>query len=248
MTGVAIVTGGSRGIGAEVVRRLARSGHHVLLVYSVGEAEAVETAERCSTRSVAVVPFKCDVSSADAPGRIFDRATELGAPVILVNNAGITGSISSLEDAIDEDIERVVAVNLTATIRLCREAMLRWPQESDHVPRSIVNVSSVAARTGAPSEYVWYAAAKAGVNALTTGLAIEAASRGIRVNAVSPGTTATTIHARAGAPRRAEEVGARSPMGRPASPDEVAAAIEWLTRREASYVNGAILDVTGGTR
>ncbi|MCY1683339.1 SDR family oxidoreductase [Kocuria sp. SL71] len=110
------------------------------------------------------------------------------------------------------------------------------------------NLSSVAAKTGSPGEYVWYAAAKAGVNALTVGLAVEAAPHGIRLNAVSPGTAATTIHARTGRPDRATEVWARSPMGRPAQPEEIAAAVEWLVGPEASYVNGAILDVAGGTR
>ncbi len=269
MTPTAIVTGGSRGIGAEVVSRMARTGHHVLLVFTEDERGAEETAARCSTGAASVVPFRCDITTDDAPARIFDAAAELGTPSILVNNAGTTGTISPLRDATDETIRRVIDVNLTATIRLCREAMRRWSgdeepqidgpaaehgQHDDHgdavhaYPRSIVNVSSIAAKIGSPNEYVWYAAAKAGVNALTTGLAVEAAPFGIRVNAVNPGTTSTTIHARAGRPNRAAEAGRRSPMGRPAEPDEIAAAVEWLVSSEASYVNGTILDVAGGVR
>ncbi|UUE19375.1 SDR family NAD(P)-dependent oxidoreductase [Microbacterium sp. J1-1] len=245
---VAIVTGGSRGIGAAVVRRLARAGRHVFLVYSHNEDDAAATAQQYATNTAKVIPFKCNIAVPDAPRLIFRRASELGTPVVLVNNAGITGRISTLEGADEDDIQQAVDVNLTATIMLCREAMRHWADLRDEMPRSIVNVSSIAAKTGAPGEYVWYAAAKAGVNALTTGLALEAARHGIRVNAVSPGTTATTIHAKAGRPNRAAEVGERSPMGRPATPDEIAAAVEWLTSAEASYVNGAILDVTGGTR
>ncbi|WP_309131176.1 SDR family oxidoreductase [Brevibacterium sp.] len=280
MTPTAIVTGGSRGIGAEVVGRLATTGHHVLLVFTEDDRGAEETAARGSNADASVVPFRCDITADDSPIRIFDAAAELGTPTVLVNNAGTTGAISPLRDATDETIRRAIDVNLTATIRLCREAMSRWtcdeksrnggyvsdeePQNegpaTEHgphcdrreavrrSPRSIVNVSSIAAKIGSPNEYVWYAAAKAGVNALTTGLAVEAAPFGIRVNAVNPGTTSTTIHARAGRPNRAAEAGKRSPMGRPAEPDEIAAAVEWLVSTDASYVNGTILDVAGGIR
>ncbi|GAB2549027.1 SDR family NAD(P)-dependent oxidoreductase [Leucobacter ruminantium] len=245
---VAIVTGGSRGIGAEIVRRLARAGLHVLLVYGSDDREAAATAERCTTETARVVPFRCDIAAPGAPEAVFDRADRLGTPVVLVNNAGVTGRISALAESDPEGIRRAIDVDLTVTIMLCREAMIRWTGGAEDRARSIVNVSSVAAKTGAPGEYVWYAAAKAGVNALTTGLAVEAAPHGIRVNAVNPGTTDTTIHARAGRSDRAAVVGARSPMGRPAQPDEIAAAVEWLVGSDASYVNGATLDVTGGTR
>lgn len=245
---VAIVTGGSRGIGAAVVRRLAAAGHHVLLVYSQDDHDAAVTAKRCTTETAKVVPCKCDIAAPGSAEVVFDGAAQLGVQVILVNNAGVTGRISSLADSDAEAIRDAVDVDLTATILLCREAMIRWTDAGRARQRSIVNLSSVAAKTGSPGEYVWYAAAKAGVNALTVGLAVEAASHGIQVNAVSPGTTATTIHARAGRPDRATEVGARSPMGRPAQPEEIAAAVEWLVGPEASYVNGAILDVAGGTR
>lgn len=220
----------------------------ILLVYSQDDHHAAVTAERCTTETAKVVPYKCDIAAPGSAEVVFDGAAQLGVPVILVNNAGVTGRISSLADSDAEAIRHAVDVDLTATILLCREAMIRWTDAGRARQRSIVNLSSVAAKTGSPGEYVWYAAAKAGVNALTVGLAVEAAPHGIRVNAVSPGTTATTIHARAGRPDRATEVGARSPMGRTAQPEEIAAAVEWLVGPEASYVNGAILDVAGGTR
>lgn len=243
---IAIVTGGSRGIGAAVVGRLARRGYTVLLSYSRDAAGAAAVAASTSA-SGRVVPFCCDVTEADAPARIFDAAEKLGDATVLVNNAGITGRIGPLRTASDDTIRAVVDVDLVATMRLSREAVARWGAQP-RADRSIVNVSSIAARTGAPGEYVWYAAAKAGVNAFSIGLAREVAGDGIRVNAVNPGTTTTTIHERAGNPHRAIEVGARSPMGRPAAPAEIAAAVEWLVSPEASYVTGSILDVSGGVQ
>lgn len=245
---VAIVTGGSRGIGAAVVRRLTRRGHAVVFTYTSDETGADEVVAQAATSDAEVLPLRCDITDPDAPQRIIDAAEELGDLVILVNNAGITGPIGPLRTVTDATLARVVAVNLTATLRLCREAVTRWEQRVQREDRSIINVTSVAARTGAPGEYVWYAASKAGVEALTVGLAKEVAGQGIRVNAVSPGTTSTTIHARAGRPNRAAEVGARAPLGRAGFPDEIAAAVEWLTTSEAGYVTGTILDVAGGIR
>jgi NAD(P)-dependent dehydrogenase (short-subunit alcohol dehydrogenase family) len=245
---VAIVTGGSRGIGAAVVRRLTRRGHAVVFTYTSDETGADEVVAQAATSEAEVLPLRCDITDPDAPQRIIDAAEELGDLVILVNNAGITGPIGPLRTVTDATLARVVAVNLTATLRLCREAVTRWEQRVQRDDRSIINVTSVAARTGAPGEYVWYAASKAGVEALTVGLAKEVAGQGIRVNAVSPGTTSTTIHARAGRPNRAAEVGARAPLGRAGFPDEIAAAVEWLTTSEAGYVTGTILDVAGGVR
>ena len=146
------------------------------------------TAERCTTETAKVVPYKCDIAAPGSAEVVFDGAAQLGVPVILVNNAGVTGRISSLADSDAEAIRHAVDVDLTATILLCREAMIRRTDAGRARQRSIVNLSSVAAKTGSPGEYVWYAAAKAGVNALTVGLAAEAAPHGIRLNAVSPGT------------------------------------------------------------
>jgi NAD(P)-dependent dehydrogenase (short-subunit alcohol dehydrogenase family) len=219
----------------------------VLLVFSADEQGAAAVAASSSTANARVIPFRYDLTEADAPGRVFDAAEQAGDPVVLVNNAAITGPIGPFAEVTDETLRSVVDLDLIATMRLSREAVARW-RRLDGKDRSIVNVSSMAAKTGSPGEYVWYAAAKAGVNAFTVGLAAEVARSGIRVNGVNPGTTDTSIHERAGKPQRAAEIGARSPMGRPATADEVAAAIEWLTTADASYVAGTILDVSGGTR
>lgn len=239
---VAVVTGGSRGIGRAVVERLARRGHAVVFTYTTDAAGAADVV---GATGPDVRALRCDITDTDAPARILAAAGELGSLTALVNNAGITGPLGLLTDTPDEVLRRVVDVDLVAAMRLCREAIAVWERDPGK-GRSIVNVSSVAARTGAPGEYVWYAAAKAGLDSFTVGLAKEVAGRGIRVNAVRPGTTDTTIHARAGRPHRAAEVGARTPLGRPGAPDEIAAAIEWLTTPDAAYVTGAVLDVSGG--
>lgn len=245
---VAVVTGGSRGIGEAIVRRLTRLGHAVLFTYTSDQSGADRALAHAADTGANVLALRCDISETDAPRRIFDAAAELGELTVLVNNAGITGPIGPLRAVTDATISRVIDVNLIAALRLCREVVNRWEARQPREDRCIVNVSSIAARTGAPGEYVWYAASKAGIEALTVGLAREVAGQGIRVNAVSPGTTATTIHARAGRPDRAAEAGARTPLGRPGSPDDIAAAVEWLTSRDAGYVTGTVLDVTGGIR
>jgi NAD(P)-dependent dehydrogenase (short-subunit alcohol dehydrogenase family) len=245
---VAIVTGGSRGIGRAVLRRLTGRGHAVVFSYTTDERGAEEVLREAAEHNATVRALRGDITAADAPARLADAADELGELTVLVNNAGVTGPIGPLRTVTDETIARVLDVNLGATLRLCREVVGRWESRALRDDRSIVNLSSIAARTGAPGEYVWYAASKAGVEALTVGLAKEVADRRIRVNGVSPGTTATTIHARAGRPDRAAEVGARTPLGRAAEPDEIAAAVEWLVSSEAGYVTGSIVDVAGGLR
>ncbi|MFI0424327.1 SDR family NAD(P)-dependent oxidoreductase [Spongiactinospora sp. 9N601] len=234
-----IVTGGSRGIGASVVERLSATGVPVLFTHSASDDEARELEERLGPQ---VRGVRLDITGDDAPGRLFDLAESLGEVSGLVNNAGITGGIGPFTDLADDDLRRVVEVNLVAPLRLCREAARRWKGRPG---RAIVTVSSVAARTGSPGEYVTYAATKAAVETMTVGLAKELAPA-VRVNAVSPGFIDTTIHARSGEPGRAFRLAERVPLGRPGAPGEIAEAIVWLLSEQASYVNGAVLEVTGG--
>lgn len=239
--GVAIVTGGSRGIGRAVVERLHDVGYQVLFTHSSspGEARALVTEPGAHP---AVVELQVDVMDPVAPGLVLDAAARLGRVTLLVNNAGITGRLGPLTDLADADLERILGVNLAAPIRLCREALRRHQTG----PLSIINVTSIAARTGSPGEYVAYAATKAALETLTRGLAKETGALGVRVNAVAPGFVDTTIHARAGEPGRAFRLGATTPLGRPASVEEIAAAVAWLASEESRYVTGEVLAVTGG--
>ncbi|MEW6206032.1 MAG: SDR family oxidoreductase [Pseudomonadota bacterium] len=244
---VVIVTGGTRGIGRACVERLHKDGFNVLFTHSNSENDAQALQNTLNTtKKNQVKGFQCNVTDLDAASRIFCEAEKLGEVVGLVNNAGITGKLGPITMLTDADLSNVVEVNLTSTIRLCREAAVRWSNNSNGIRRSIVNISSVAARTGSPGEYVAYAATKAAVETLSIGLAKELASVGVLVNAVSPGTIDTTIHARAGEPGRAMRVASRIPLGRPGQPEEIANALAWMLSDESSYVTGSVMNVAGG--
>jgi NAD(P)-dependent dehydrogenase (short-subunit alcohol dehydrogenase family) len=241
---IVIVTGGTRGIGRHIVKRLHGDGYGILFTHSNSDRDAQSLEEELDVTALPCRGLRVDVSSSDAPEQIFDKAESLGLVTGLVNNAGVTGRLGRLGDLTDSDLGRVIAVNLAAPIRLCREAAIRWAGREYR--STIINISSVAARTGSPNEYVAYAATKAALETFTVGLARELASDGIYVNAVAPGTIDTTIHARAGEPGRAQRVAERIPLKRPGQPEEVAEAVAWLLSGKASYITGSILGVTGG--
>lgn len=238
---VAVVTGGTRGIGRAIVERLHHDGHAVLFTHSASPEDAARLVADLDAPP-AVAALQVDVADQDAAVAIIDAAESMGRLCVLVNNAGVTGPLGELVDLADESLDRVLAVNLAAPSRLIRQALRRH----DGGPLAVVNVSSVAARTGSPGDYVVYAASKAGLEALTIGVAKEAAARGVRVNAVAPGYIDTTIHARAGEAGRASRLAMSTPMGRPGRVDEVAAAVSWLVSGEAAYVTGEVLSVAGG--
>lgn len=238
-----IVTGGSRGIGAATARLAARRGFRVCVNYTrdAAAADAVVAAIRAAGGTAVAV--RADVAAEADVRRLFDAAeAEIGPVDALVNNAGTTGPIGRFEDVSTETLRRVLDVNLLGTMVCAREAVRRFAGRGG----TIVNLSSVAATTGAPGEYVHYAASKAAVDAFTLGLARETAGSGIRVNAVAPGSTLTDIHAAAGEPDRPARVRGRIPMQRLAEPEEIAEAVVWLLSDAASYVTGAVLRVAGG--
>ena len=172
---------------------------------------------------------------------------QLGPLTALVNNAGTTGNRRCrVEDMTAARVEAVLATNLVGTILCCREAIQRMSTRRGGAGGVIVNVSSLSSRLGAPNLWMDYAASKGGVDSSTTGLAIEVAEEGIRVNGVRPGLIDTDAHAAAGMPDRVERTAKHMPMKRAGQPEEVAAAILWLVSPAASYVSGAILDVGGG--
>ena len=244
---VTIITGASRGIGAAAALHLARCGHDVVVNYR-GDAEAAEqVAELAAAEGARAVCVQADVTREDDVDRLFAATQEQVGPVTgLVNNAGVTAHIADLADTPVAVVRQVVEVNLVGAIICARRAAQVLSTRRRGTGGAVVNVSSAAATLGSPHEYVHYAAAKAGVDALTVGLAKELAGDGIRVNAVAPGLVRTGIHAAAGAADRVDRVAARIPLRRAGEPHEIAPAIAWLLSEEASYVTGATLRVAGG--
>ncbi|GAA1077186.1 SDR family NAD(P)-dependent oxidoreductase [Nocardiopsis composta] len=241
---VTIVTGGGRGIGAAVCRRLAADGHDVALGYA-GDREAAEsTARAVREAGVRCVSVRADVSDAADVDRLFDTAADRLGPVTgLVNNAGVTGPLGRLADASEGVLRRVVDVNLVGCLLCCRRAARDMAALGTG---AIVNVSSGAATLGGPGEYVHYAAAKAAVDTLTLGLSKELGPDGVRVNAVAPGLVDTDLHTAMGDPGRPARMAPSIPLRRAGEPGEIAAAVAWLLSPEASYTTGTVLRVAGG--
>ena len=241
-----VITGGTRGIGAATALRLAADGHDLVLGYLDDDDTADATASAVRERGAEAWLVQADITTDEGVALLFARAAELGVLTGLVNNAGATLHIGPLVETPVEIVRRTVELNLTAAILCARAAVRLMSTSRGGSGGVVVNVSSGAATLGAANEYVQYAAAKAGLDALTTGLAVEVAGEGIRVVGVAPGIVNTTIHADAGEPGRMERVGPLVPLGRVGEPDEVAAAIGWLMSDQASYVTGTTLRVAGG--
>lgn len=244
---ILLVTGGSRGIGAAVCREAARQGYDIVVNYRSDEAAAtavVAEAQACGVRAIALRGDMADEGDIKA---LFAAIDKFGRLTHMVNNAGITGRSSKLADARSETIRAVIDLNVTGAILVCREAILRMSTARGGAGGAIVNISSAAATIGGANEYVWYAASKGAMDALTFGLSKELALEGVRVNAVQPGMVDTEIHALStGDAARVERIRPLIPMQRIGTPDEVASAILYLLSDAASYVTGAILRVAGG--
>lgn len=242
---VAVVTGGTRGIGAATARLLAGS-HDLVLAYRTRTDDAEELLSTLSGSPAQVSLVRCDVSDEADVARLFTAADELGPVAALVNSAGVLEQQQPMVEIDAARWARVLAVNVVGTASCCREAVRRMSTESGGAGGAIVNVSSRAAQLGSPFEYVDYAASKAAVDTLTRGLALEVATQGVRVNAVRPGIIDTELHAAGGDPGRAARLGPAQPMGRPGTAAEVAATIAWFLSPDASFVTGTVLDVSGG--
>jgi NAD(P)-dependent dehydrogenase (short-subunit alcohol dehydrogenase family) len=244
---VTVITGAGRGIGAATALHLAQTGHDVVVNYLQDGAAAEHTVDMARGAGARAVAVQADVTVDDEVTRLFAAAHDaLGPVTCLVNNAGVTLHIGDLADTQVATIRAVVEVNLVGAILCARRAAQLMSTSRGGSGGAIVNVSSAAATLGSAHEYVHYAAAKAGVDTLTIGLAKELAGDGIRVNCVAPGVARTDIHKAAGSPDRADQSASRIPLGRPADPREIAVAIAWLLGPEAAYVSGAILRVAGG--
>jgi NAD(P)-dependent dehydrogenase (short-subunit alcohol dehydrogenase family) len=247
MSKVMIVTGGGRGIGAATARLAAERGYAVAVNYRENR-DAAESVVREITRGQGkAVAVQCDVASeADVVGLFETVDRTLGRVTALVNNAGVVDRGTRVSDMTAARIARMFAINVTGSFLCAREAVKRMSTRHGGAGGVIVNVSSIAARLGGAGEYVDYAASKGAIDTFTVGLAKEVGPEGIRVNAVRPGIIRTEIHLASGDPARLERIGQSAPLQRPGEAQEVARAILWLVSDEASYLSGALVDVSGG--
>ncbi|KLN59981.1 sugar dehydrogenase [Kiloniella spongiae] len=247
MNKVMVVTGGSRGIGAAISRMAAVTGYAVAINYHARADEADNLARDINEQGGTALAIKADISDSVQVKALFEEVkSKLGVPSVLINNAGITGKICRFDEVDAETMNSVIGINTMGTLYCSQEAVKLMSSKHGGSGGSIVTVSSIAARLGSPGEYVWYAASKAAVDAMTIGLAKEVGGEGIRVNAVSPGIIDTEIHASGGEPGRVDRIAPVIPIKRAGTTQEIANAVLWLCSDQASYCNGAILDCSGG--
>ncbi|MEZ8823086.1 SDR family oxidoreductase [Vibrio amylolyticus] len=242
MNKVVIVTGASRGIGAATAKLLAQNGYAVCVNYLKSEQLAEEVVAEIQQHGGKTMSYQADVSDELSVNSMFDAVNrELGTVTHLVNNAGILFTQSVLSDVSLERFQKVMNANVTSCF-LCCKAFIKQAQGEG----AIVNVSSAASRTGAPFEYVDYAASKGAMDSLTKGLSLELAATGIRVNGVRPGCIYTEMHADGGEPNRVDRLAPSLPMQRGGTAEEVAQSIAWLLSDAASFVTGSFIDIAGG--
>ncbi|MGN6306723.1 MAG: SDR family oxidoreductase [Mesorhizobium sp.] len=242
-----LVTGGSRGIGAEVVRMAAARGWRVAFSYVSNKVAADALVREVEAAGGEAFAVQADVGSEADIARSFEAVdSRFGRLDSLVNNAGVVDAKARVEEMSLARLERMMRINVIGSMLCAREAVKRMSTKNGGNGGAIVNLSSAAARLGSPGEYVDYAASKGAIDTFTIGLAREVVEEGIRVNAVRPGLIDTEIHASGGQPDRLQRIRGQIPMKREGKAVEIAAAVVWLLSEEASYCTGALLDVSGG--
>lgn len=247
--GVLLVTGGARGIGADIAILAGERGWDVAVNYAANQDAADEVCANVEAAGGRAIPVQADVADQAAVEAMFERVTsELGPLDGLVNNAGVNGTNGRIEELDVDQARRDFEVNYFGTFLCSRCAILRMSKKLDGAGGAIVNISSASARSGSPGSFIHYATAKAAVDTLTIGLAKEQAAAGIRVNGIRPGITRTDMVA-AGAERDPEwfkRASASVPLGYVAEVRDISTSVLWLLSDEASYTTGAIIDVSGG--
>ncbi|MND73669.1 Glucose 1-dehydrogenase 1 [compost metagenome] len=247
MDKVIVITGASRGIGAATARLAARAGYRICINYLRDDEAAQRVLAEVRELGAEAIAVKADVSVEDEIIQLFQRVdAELGPVTALVNNAGTIGQQSRVEEVSEFRLLKLMKTNVVGPMLCAKHALQRMSTRHGGQGGSIVNVSSVAARLGSPSEYVDYAASKGALDTFTLGLAKEVAGEGVRVNAVRPGYIFTDFHALSGDPDRVSKLEPGIPMGRGGRAEEVAEAILWLLSDQASYSTGSFLDLGGG--
>jgi NAD(P)-dependent dehydrogenase (short-subunit alcohol dehydrogenase family) len=244
---IMVVTGGGRGIGAATALLAAERGFSICVNFLRDKDSAFSLVKKISGKGGRAIAVQADVSLEDEVKKIFEETdSKLGKVTALVNNAGIVDRGTRVELMTAARIARMFAINVTGSFLCAREAVKRMSTRHGGAGGAIVNVSSIAAKLGGAGEYVDYAASKGAIDTFTIGLAKEVGAEGIRVNAVRPGIIRTGIHESSGDPARVDRIGNMAPLGRPGDPEEVARTILWLLSDEASYLSGALVDVSGG--
>lgn len=244
---VAIITGSSRGIGAETAKLFAAHGYAVCINYRKDQAAAEAVSAEISAAGGRCITVQADVSVAAEVKSMFDQTEAAFGPVtVLVNNAAILQQQCSFTDISEERFSEMLRSNVISCFLCCKEAVLRMSTKHGGNGGTIVNVSSGAAKSGSPHEYIDYAASKGAVDTMTRGLALEVAAEGIRVNAVRPGLIYTDMHASGGEASRVDRLKSRIPLQRGGYPQEIAEAILWLASEKSSFVTGSFIDAAGG--
>lgn len=244
---VVLITGAGRGIGAACARLFAEKGYAVCINYKSNINAASALADEIISLGGQCITVQADVSDEKEVSRLFSTIdNELGNLSVLINNAGILRPQSRLEDMSAERINTLLTTNVTSYFLCCKQAIKRMSYRHFGQGGTIVNVSSGAARTGSPNEYIDYAASKGAIDTLTKGLSLEVAAEGIRVNCVRPGLIHTDMHADGGEPERITRLQSKIPLQRGGTPEEVAEAIYWLASEKSSFSTGNFLDLSGG--